>query len=199
MDSLLDSIWEKIAAGIVGLADGVDVLIAPFHFLGPATIIFALAFLTVLITRGLTRIIVTKRYLRLEKKFKHWYEMRQTALTCEDRDKGRALAKNIDQGKLNRAYYDYFFEGLLLGMARKAIPILIGFAYVNEYYRPERLLHHFGQSYVFQYVPSDGEPIRISSVLWYIGSLAICYLAWALFQKGLARLKADSKPDPKSG
>ena len=97
MNALLDTLWEKIAAGAVALASGFDALLTPFHFLGPAIIIFFLAVLTVFITKSLNRVIITKRYIRLQKEFKHWYHLRQTALTCEDREKGKALAKNIDQ------------------------------------------------------------------------------------------------------
>ncbi len=164
MDSLLDTIWEKISAATIAVADGFDALLAPFHFLGPAMMIFLLAVLTVFITKSLNRIIITKRYIRLEKDFKHWYNLRQTALTCEDREKGKALAKNIDQAELNRAYYDYFFEGLLLGLARKIIPIFFIFAYINEYFQPKRLVERFGQSYIFKFGSSSGEPVVIGTV-----------------------------------
>ena len=39
--------------------------------------------------------------------------LRQEAMACEDREKGKALARNIDQAQLNKAYYDYFFEGFV--------------------------------------------------------------------------------------
>jgi hypothetical protein len=193
MDALLDTIWEKIAAGSIAVADGFDALLAPFHFLGPAMIIFFLALLTVLITKSLNRIIITKRYVGLEKKYKHWYNLRQTALTCEDREKGKALAKNIDQAELNRAYYDYFFEGLLLGFARKIIPILFIVAYINEYFQPERLIERFGQSYIFKFGSSSGEPVVIGSIVWYILSLLVVYLVWYIVNKSYARFK---KADP---
>jgi len=193
MDSLLDTIWEKIAVGAIAVADGFDALLAPFHFLGPAMMIFLLAVLTVFITKSLNRIIITKRYIRLEKDFKHWYNLRQTALTCEDREKGKALAKNIDQAELNRAYYDYFFEGLLLGLARKIIPIFFIFAYINEYFQPKRLVERFGQSYIFKFGSSSGEPVMIGTVAWYILSLLIVYLVWSIIKKGYGRFK---KADP---
>ncbi len=193
MDSLLDTIWQKIAAGSIAVADGFDALLAPFHFLGPAMIIFLLALLTVLITKSLNRIIITKRYVRLEKKYKHWYNLRQTALTCEDREKGKALAKNIDQSELNRAYYDYFFEGLLLGFARRIIPILFIVAFINEYFQPERLVERFGQSYIFKFGSSSGEPVVIGSIVWYLLSLLVVYLVWYIVNKSYARFK---KADP---
>ena len=190
---LLDTIWEKISAATIAVADGFDGLLATFHFLGPAMLIFLLAVLTVFITTSLKRIIITKRYIRLEKEFKHWYHLRQTALTCEDREKGKALAKNIDQAELNRAYYDYFFEGLLLGLARKIIPIFLMFAYINEYFQPKRLVERFGQSYIFKFDAAANEPVVISAIFWYALSLLIVYLVWFLVKKSHGRLK---KTDP---
>ncbi len=193
MDSLLDTLWEKIAAAAIALAEGFDALMTPLHFLGPAMLIFLLAVLTVFITKGLSRIIVTKRFIRLEKEFKHWFNLRQTAMIIEDREKGKALAKNIDQAELNRAYYDYFFEGLLLGIARKLIPIFIILSYINEYFQPKRLIERFGKSYIFKFGSAGGEPVVINSIFWYVASLLIVYLLWYLIKKGYGRLK---KADP---
>ena len=190
---LLDTIWQKISTATIAVADGFDALLATFHFLGPAMLIFLLAVLTVFVTNCLKRIIITQRYIRLEKKFKHWYNLRQTALTCEDREKGKALAKNIDQAELNRAYYDYFFEGLLLGLARKIIPIFLVFAYINEYFQPKRLVERFGQSYIFKFGSAGEEPVVISAIFWYASSLLIVYLVWFFIKKSHGRLK---KTDP---
>ena len=193
MNALLDTLWEKIAAGAVALANGFDALLTPFHFLGPVILIFLLALLTVFITKGLNRVIITKRFIRLEKEYNHWYHLRQTALTCEDREKGKALAKNIDQAELNRAYYDYFFEGLLLGLARKILPILVISAYINEYFQPKRLVERFGQGFIFEFGSADGEPVVIGAIFWYFLSLLFVYLLWSLISKGHGRLK---KPEP---
>lgn len=186
---LLDTIWEKISAATIAVADGFDALLAMFDFLGPAMLIFLLGVLTVFVTNCLSRIIITQRYIRLEKNFKHWYHLRQTALTCEDREKGKALAKNIDQAELNRAYYDYFFEGLLLGLARKIIPIFLVFAYINEYFQPKRLVERFGQSYIFKFGSAGDEPVLINAIFWYASSLLIVYLVWFLIKKSHGRLK----------
>jgi hypothetical protein len=190
---LLDTIWEKISTATIAVADGFDALLATFDFLGPAMLIFLLGVLTVFVTNCLKKIIITRRYVRLEKNFKHWYHLRQTALTCEDREKGKALAKNIDQAELNRAYYDYFFEGLLLGLARKIIPIFLMFAYINEYFQPKRLVERFGQSYIFKFGSAGDEPFVINAIFWYAISLLIAYLLWYLIKKSLGRLK---KTDP---
>lgn len=195
MDSFLDTLWEKITTGAIALADGFDALITPLHILGPAIIIFFLAVLTVCITKSLNRIIVTKRFIRLEKKYKHWYNLRQIALTCEDREKGRDLARNIDQAELNKAYYDYFFEGMLLGLVRKLVPIFIMMSYINEYFQPNQLVERFGKSYIFKFASTSGEPVVISSIFWYVISLLSVYLLWYIVKKGYGRFKkADRLP-----
>ena len=190
----MDTIWEKIAAAAMALAAGFDNLLLPFHFLGPTVLVFLLAFLTVLVTKCLNRLIITKRYIKLEKNFQHWHELRQTALKCEDREKGKALAKNIDQAELNRAYYDYFFEGLLLGLVRKLLPIFIMASYINEYFQPIRLAERFGQSFIFRFSSSSGEPHLIGAIPWYIIALLLIYLGWSLVKWGYNRLKNKTNP-----
>ena len=194
MDSFLDTLWEKIATGAIALADGFDALIAPLHFLGPAVVIFLLAVLTVFITKSLNRIIITKRLIRLEKKYKHWYNLRQTALTCEDREKGKALARNIDQAELNRAYYDYFFEGMLLGLVRKLIPIFTIAAYINEYFQPKQLIERFGKSFIFKFGSTGNDPVVIGAVFWYVIALLMVYLAWSITTKGYRRFRQKAEP-----
>jgi hypothetical protein len=191
MDYFLDALWEKIVVVGIFLADSFDALVTPFHFLGPGMIIFLLAVLSVLITKGLNRMIITKRYVRLEKEFKHWHNVRATATAYEDREKGKAMAKNIDKAELNKVYYDYFFEGLMLGLIRKIIPIFFMFAYINEYFKPQRLTEIFGRGYVFEFPSSSGEPVLVGTVFWYIMSLLTAYLAWAIIKKCLAILKKN--------
>jgi len=111
MDELLDIVWFKILAGVQYGKELLDILFSPLNLLGPAMAILLIAAVTVVCTRFLTKNIKTRRYRELQKEFLHWYNLRQEALNCEDPDKGKLLAKNIDQGKLNRVYYDYFFEG----------------------------------------------------------------------------------------
>ena len=192
MNSIMDTIWEKIAAAAMALAAGFDNLLLPFHFLGPAVLVFLLAFLTVLVTKCLNRLIITKRYVKLEKNFNHWHDLRQTAIKCEDPEKGKALAKNIDQAELNRAYYDYFFEGLLLGLVRKLLPIFIMASYINEYFQPAKLAERFGQSVIFKIGSSSGEPHLIGAVPWYIIALLLTYLGWYLAKIGYGRLKSKA-------
>lgn len=183
MDAFLDTLWEKIAAGAIFIGDGFDALLTPLHFLGPAVLIFLLALVTVAVAKGLNKVIVTKRYIELEKEFQYWFNLRQQALTCEDREKGKRMAKNIDQAKLNRVYYDYFFEGLLLGLARRVMPIFFMFAYINEYFRPARLTEIFGRSYIFKFSSADGEPVLMGTAFWYLASILLVYLLWFAVKK----------------
>ena len=137
MDAVLDTLWEYLAAGFQFLGESIFSVLQHIHFLGPLVLIIFLALSTVAITKVLNRIIITKRYIKLEKDFNYWVQIRDEATKCDDREKGKRMARNIDQAELNRAYYDYFFEGLLLGLARRIIPIFFIFSFINEYYRPE--------------------------------------------------------------
>jgi len=95
---------------------------------------------------------------------------------CGDPEKARLLAKNIDQAKLNRLYYDYFFEGLLNNLATKYLPILIFIAYVNEAYQPGNLLKLFGREYLFQIGSTGDNPILVGSIFWFVVSILAMYL-----------------------
>jgi len=125
MEDLLDGLWFKILDFTHYVANFLDLIFAPLNFFGPAVAISTIAFITVILTKILTKIFKTKRYQKLQMEFSHWYNIRQEALKCEDYDKGKRLAKNIDQAKLNQVYYNYFFEGFMLGIATKYLPILL--------------------------------------------------------------------------
>ncbi|WP_028585805.1 hypothetical protein [Desulfogranum mediterraneum] len=180
MDALLDTLWEYLAAGFSLAGDSLFSLLQHLHLLGPPVLISLLAVGTVLLTKLLNRLIITRRYLELEKIYHHWLQLRQEAMQCADRDKGSRMARNIDQAELNKAYYDYFFEGLLLGIARKVLPIFFVFAFINEYYRPEQMLELFGREYLLRLGTGSGEPILIGAVFWYFISLLCTYLCWSL-------------------
>lgn len=155
----------------------------PLNHFGPAVVILVVVFVTVAATKYFSKIYETKRYVALEKKFKYWFNLRNEALTCEDPQKGKKLAKNIDQAKLNRVYYDYFFEGLLSNLLTKYLPIFIMLAYVNEAYRPDNLLKNFGREYIFKFVNYDGEAILIGAVFWFVLSMLLVYIAWFIAEK----------------
>ncbi len=180
MDAFMDTLWFNIMGIVQYGASLFDRLLTPFQIFGPLFILTLLAFMTVLVTKLLNRFIVTKRYLKLEQQFQHWYRVREEAMKGEDYDKAKRLARNIDQAKLNRVYYDYFLEGFLLGLMRNVLPIMLMVVYVNEYYRAERLFDLFGRGYVLQFTWGGGEPIMIGSVFCYLAALLTGYLLWAV-------------------
>jgi len=183
MDEFMDTLWNNIMAMIQSGASLFDQLLTPMHVFGPIVVLTLLALLTVLITKLLNRFIITKRYVELEKEFKHWLNVREEAMKGEDYEKAKRLARNIDQAKLNRAYYDYFLEGFLLGLVRNVLPISIMVAYINEYYRAEELSRLFGKGYLFSMPSFSGEPVMVGAVFYYIITLLLTYLAWAVSKK----------------
>jgi len=113
----------------------------------------------------------------------HWFNIRQEAMQCDDPEKGRLLAKNIDQAKLNKVYYDYFFEGLLNNIVTKYLPILLLLAYVNETYRPANLLKLFGREYVFKLGHVGEHILFVGSIFWFMISIVLIYLVIFTFKK----------------
>lgn len=180
MDDFLDIVWSKIVVGVGHAFAFVNQLLAPLEVMGPLPVIILLVAITVCLTKAFSRVYTTKRYETLKKEFKHYYNLRQEALTCEDREKGRLLAKNIDQGKLNKVYYDFFFEGLLKNILTIYLPCLIVAAYVNEAYKPDNLMAKFGRPYVVQWGASDGEPTVMGALFCYVVLLLTAYLCWPL-------------------
>ncbi len=198
MDAILDTIWEYIADGFIFLGESFYQLLENFHFLGPATLVFILALLTVCVTKTLNKLIITKRYIQLEKQFTYWVSVREEAMKCEDREKGKRMARNIDQAELNRAYYDYFFEGFLLGIARKIIPIFFMFAFINEFYKPEAMQELFGQKYVFRLSSGGESPLVVGAVFWYFISILICYCGWSFSGRFFKKNKQQNAENRKN-
>lgn len=187
METFLDILWLKIITGFQYTGESLYYVLSSLHFFGPAFVISLLAVITVCITKWLNRVIITKRFIKLEKEFQHWFNLRQEALTCEDPEIGKRMARNIDQAQLNRAYYDYFFEGLLLGIVRKIIPIFFIFAFINEFYQPEKLTEIFGNPHIFTITSTQGEPVPIGAPFWYLISLVSMYLIWWLVKKSMVK------------
>lgn len=171
MDEFFDMVWERIYALILKGTAALDYLLGYLHFLGPIVVIFLLAIVTVAVTKFLKKHIRTKRLVNLEEDFQHWLEVREAAMKCEDREKGKMLAKNIDKAHLNRAYYDYFLEGLLLGFITFYLPVVCMATYINEAYRAERLMEIFGRDYIFFY--NGTEPTAIGALFWFICSVLL--------------------------
>jgi len=189
MEDVFDIAWLKILVLIHALVKGLDFLFAPLNPLGPAVAISVIVVLTVASTKFLSRIYKTKRYLELQEEFQYLYNLRNEALACKDPEKGKALAKNIDQARLNQVYYDYFFEGLLTSIPTKYLPILIMLAYVNETFKSKNLLEDFGRDYILKFVDFNGNVVKIGSVLWFVLSILMVYLAWLVIGHLVFRYK----------
>lgn len=187
MEEFLDIIWLKVLLLIQYVVKSLDFILAPLNPFGPAVVIMTIVFLTVAATKYLSKNYKTKRYIELKKEFKYWLNLRNEALTCENPEKGKELAKNIDQATLNKAYYDYFFEGLLSSLLTQYLPIFIMLAYVNESFKPDNLLKNFGREYIFKFVNFDGKVILVGAVFWFVLSMLLVYLAWFVIGKLYSR------------
>lgn len=199
MEDFLDGLWLKILVLIDYIKTFLDLVFTPLNSLGPAIAIFSIALVTVIITKILTKAFITKRYKELKKNFDYWYNLRQEAVKCEDREKAKLLGKNIDQAKLNKAYYDYFFEGFLIRIVTRLLPIFIFLAYVNEAYKANNLLRLFGREYVFKFGSYSGEAIIVGAVFWFVVSLFLVYLGWFIGRRIFRTYVADKKQGPDEG
>ncbi len=189
MDTFLDQLWAQIVVIIETGARLLEQCLQPLHVLGPAFTVAVLAVATFALTRLLNRLYRPKRYLQLQAEFQHWYNLRQEALKCEDPEKGRSLAKNIDQATLNQVYYNYFFEGLLRNVVTSYLPFLSILAFVNEFYRAERLLALFGRDALFRLPISAGEGTPVGSVFWFVVVYLGCHLAGFFMPRLWKRLR----------
>jgi len=183
MDNFLDRVWESIEFFLNYTVVFLDTLFSPLEILGPGFVIFLLAFLVVIITRFIARFYVTKRYGKLEKEFQHWQGVREEAMKHPDREKGKGLAKNIDQAELNRAYYDYFFEGLLKHFIVNVLPILLMVSYVTTVYSPANLLKRFGKEWIFSLSFGSFFHVDVSSLLWFVICILLSFLLFAVLKK----------------
>lgn len=197
MDAFMDLIWLNIMTATAFGKQMLDIAFSPLNLLGPAAAIFIIAILTVGITKLLSRTFVTRRYRELKEKFNYWYNIRQEALKCAPSEEGRRLARNIDQAELNRLYYDYFFEGLMISLATKYLPVLIFLAYVNEAFQPDRLQAIFNRPFVFQLGAGGNNPLPVGSVFWFVVSIILGYLLWG-FAKKIVQRKISPAPETAS-
>ncbi|MCP4719611.1 MAG: hypothetical protein GY860_09160 [Desulfobacteraceae bacterium] len=183
MNDFLDRVWETIEVVLNYAVVFMDTLFSPLEIFGPGVVIFFLAFFVVVVTRIIAQFYVTKRYVHLEKEFKHWHGVREEAMKHPDREKGKALAKNIDQAELNRAYYDYFFEGLLKHFLVNVLPILLMVAYVTKVYTPETLYKRFGEKWVFSFFHGTSSQVNVSSLLWFVICIILSFILFAVIKK----------------
>jgi len=194
MDDFLDMVWGTIEIFLDYAVVFVDKLFSPLEIFGPGVVIFILAFLLVIVTRILAGFYVTKRYRNLEKDFKHWHGVREEAMKHPDPEKGKALAKNIDQAELNRAYYDYFFEGLLKHFAVNVFPILLMVSYVTKVYTPQTLLQRFGEKWVFSFSLGSSYQVNVSSMLWFVICLILSFILFVVLKMVFKKRYAKKVP-----
>ncbi len=183
MDGFLDRVWEVIYSFLNNTIMFLDALFSPLEVFGPGVVIFFLAFLSICTTRIISKFYVTKRYILLEKEFHHWQGVRKEALNHPDGEKGKALAKNIDQAELNKAYYDYFFEGMLKHFIGNVLPVLLMVSYVTSVYTPEALLERFGEKWVFSLTLGSSFHVDVSSLFWFVLCLLPSFLLIAVLKK----------------
>ena len=183
MEEFLDTLWFRLEAFIHYLRSFLDFLFGPLNSLGPAVAISTMALITVAVTKYCGKKFKTKRYSELKKEFVHWYNVRQEATRCEDYEKGKLLAKNIDSAKLNKAYYDLFLEGLLNNVLTMYLPILFVLAYVNETYKSAHLLKLFGRDYIVRLWSFNGGTLAVGAAFWFVLSLVLIYLSWFIAEK----------------
>lgn len=193
MDDFLDRVWEPIEAFLNYSVVFIDTLFSPLEIFGPAVVIFFLAFLVVIITRTIARFYVTQRYIRLEKEYQHWQGIREEAMKHPDRTKGKRLARNVDKAELNKAYYDYFFEGLLKHFIVNVLPILLMVSYITKVYTPQTMLKRFGEKWVFSFSFGSSSPINVGSLLWFVICLILSYILFAVLKRVFKKRYAKKK------
>ena len=193
MDEFLDRVWEHIETFLDHTVVFLDALFSPLEIFGPGFVIFVLAFLIVGITRIIARFYETKRFVELKKEFEHWQGVREEAMKQPDKEKGKAMAKNIDQAELNRAYYDYFFEGLLKNFITNVLPILLMASYVMSVYTSQTLLERFGREWVFSISLGPSFTVNASSLLWYVICLIVSFVLFAFLKKMFKKRYAEKK------
>ncbi len=199
MDEWMDIAWDTIAAAFAYIAAVVDQSLAPLNDrIGPAMVIFLLVVVLVALTKLLATVYNTKRHVELKKDYEHWYALRQEAMACDDPEKGKALARNIDQARLNKAYYDYFFEGLLKSIITAILPILFTAAYINRAYGPETLVHLIGREHIFSISRSGEDPIAVSAFFWFVICMLLVHLAWMVVAAAIKRLLPKKQCTPSS-
>jgi len=193
MEEFLDGLWFKIMDLIHNIVCFLDYIFTPLNFLGPVFALSIIAFITVVITKILTRIFTTRRYEELKKEFKHWYNIRREASKCKDPEKVKLLTKNIDQAELNQVYYNYFFEGFMISLATKYMPVFSFLAYVNEAYKAENLMKLFGRDHIFIFAGSSSKPVVIGAVFWFLLSIMLIYTGWFFIENRKSILQRKEK------
>ncbi len=197
MDAFLDYLWLKILVIVHHIKLFLDLIFSPLNSVGPGFAIFVIVCITFAMARFFSRY-KTKRLVKLEKEFVYWYNLRQEAIKCcDDYEKGKLLAKNVDQARLNRVYYDYFFERFMVTLITKYLPIFSMLAYVNEAYKPDNLLKMVGRTYIYKFGKYHGKPIEAGAVFIFFVAYLVVSVGWFLIKFIYSRVRAK-EAEPKS-
>ncbi len=196
----MDTVWLYILDMIQLIRMGLDFIFRPLEVLGPTAAVTGMALATMLVAKTLTEKIKTRRYKRLQREFDYWYQIRQEAMRLKEEDPERAkgLAKDLDQGKLNELYYNYFIEGLLNNLLTLYIPVFSMLTYVNNAYDPAGLRERFGQGYLFA-VTLGERTYEMGSVFWFLLVLVTSYILWVVLRKRLFPSRVTSHASRQSG
>lgn len=177
---MMNTIWLHIIELAMLIKSGLDTLFYPLNTIHPALTITFLAWFTVYLTSRFRNNFSTRRYRHMKEEFDYWHNVRLQALdSFQDNSRGRQMAKNIDQAKLNKIYYDYFFEGLLNNLLTTYLPIMLAALYINESFKPEHLQQMTGQRGLFSF---SGE-IQIGALPWFVLCLVAIRFGWFLLNK----------------
>ncbi|MCF8029604.1 MAG: hypothetical protein K9K39_01775 [Desulfohalobiaceae bacterium] len=180
----MDTLWLYILEIIEHIRMGLDFAFQPLEALGPTAAVTGMALATMLVAKTLTENFKTKRYKRLQSEFDYWYRLRQEAMRYkgDDPDKAKGLAKDLDKGKLNELYYNYFIEGLLNNLLTLYIPVFSMLTYVNNTYDPAGLRERFGSEYLFS-VTLGGRTYEMGAIFWFLLILVASYILWVVLRK----------------
>jgi membrane protein implicated in regulation of membrane protease activity len=187
MEAWMDALWFQIVAVVANVKQAADVVLSPLNRVDPLLTVIVLAVATVAIIRYLGRVYTTRRYRELKAEFEKWHGLRMEALRSGDREKGKALARNIDQAGMNRVYYDYFFEGLLKSVVTCHLPLLVVAAYVNEAYNPKVFPEMYGRPHFFLTPGIIGEPVAFSGLFVFVLAVAAVAVIWAVVSRRIHR------------
>lgn len=95
---------------------------------------------------------------------------------------------------MNKAYYDFFFEGFLKNMLTTILPVLLTAAFVAKAYKPANLLEAFGQAYIFRFMGTGGKPVVVSSFFWFVICLLIVHILWFIGSRVYKKKFASDPP-----
>jgi len=192
----MDTLWLMLLDIIQWIRMGLDFVFGPLEAMGPTVAVTGMALATMLVAKTLTENFKTRRYRRLKSEFDYWYRIREEIMRSreEDPEKAKGLAKDLDQGKLNELYYNYFIEGLLNNLLTLYIPVFSMLTYVNNAYDPAGLRERFGQGYLFA-VTLGERSYEMGSIFWFLLVLISSYILWVVARGRLRALRNGSSPD----